>query len=119
MNALTTAAPPALVLFAAAAVCGATGRRRGHAVAVFAGLATVAWLLAVPAGLHLQTSLFGFEVVLFRVDPFSRSVGLAFGAIAAAASLYAYATGADGRQMAYAPADVGPLALTVAVTGRS
>ena len=107
MNALTTAAPPALVLFAAAAVCGATGRRCGHAVAVFAGLATVAWLLAVPAGLHLQTSLFGFEVVLFRVDPFSRSVGLAFGYIAAAASLYAYATDADGRQTAYALAYVG------------
>ena len=107
MTELATVAPPAVLVFVAAAVCLVVSRRTGHAVAIVAALATVAWIGLLPAGTHVRTSLFGFDVVLLNVDGVSRTVGLVFGYIAAAGSLYAYATDADARQATYALAYVG------------
>ena len=107
MTELATVAPPAVLVFVAAGVCLVVPRRAGHAVAIVAALATVTWIGLLPAGTHLGTSLFGFDVVLLNVDGVSRTVGLVFGYIAAAGSLYAYATDADARQATYALAYAG------------
>ncbi len=107
MSGLLTAVPPAALLFALAGVVLALPRRAGHLVAVAGTLAAAAWLLAVPGGSHLPTSLFGFEAVLFNVDVYSRLLGATFGFIAAAGVAYGYATGADRRQTALALAYLG------------
>ena len=106
-DALLTAVPPALALVALALAVATLPRRSGHAAAVGGGLAVAAWTLAVPAGAHVATPLFGFDAVLFHVDAYSRVLGATLGFAAAFGAAYAYATGGDRRQTAYALAYVG------------
>ncbi|WP_137285385.1 proton-conducting transporter transmembrane domain-containing protein [Halorussus salinisoli] len=106
LDALTTV-PPAIALFGLAVAVVILPRRVGHAVAAAVAIGTCGWLLAVPAGTYVRTSLFGFEVVLFSVDVYSRLLAVAFGFIAAAGTGYLFATGGDRRQTAYALAYVG------------
>jgi multicomponent Na+:H+ antiporter subunit D len=50
------------------------------------------WMLVVPAGTHLDTTFFVFQVVLFDVDPVSRFMGTTFALIATVTIVYAYAS---------------------------
>ncbi|WP_276300103.1 proton-conducting transporter membrane subunit [Halorussus lipolyticus] len=101
------ALPPAGFLLAAAPVAGASSRRVGHAVGVVAGLLVFGWSLAVPAGRHFPTTLFGFDAVVVAVGPLSRTVGVVLGFIAAVNVVYAYATDAPRSTTAYALAYTG------------
>lgn len=106
--------PPAAIVLAAAVLAGLLPRRPAHAVGLIAAgsAAAVSWL--VPAGAHLQVTLFGsFDAVLFNVDEFSRLMGLIFGAIGMVAVLYSYASDADSRQTSFALAYVGVSLATV------
>ncbi|MFB6303862.1 MAG: Na(+)/H(+) antiporter subunit D, partial [Haloferacaceae archaeon] len=107
MTAALAAVPPYALLFALALAAVALPRRAGNAAAVVGALAAAAWLLAVPAGAHLPTTLFGFDAVLFHVDVYSRLLGATLGLIAAAGVAYGHAAGADRRQTAYALAYLG------------
>ena len=104
---LPTALPPAVVLFALAVVTDRLPRRLGHVLAVLVSLSLAAWLLTVPAGLHLRTTLFGFEVVLFAVDIYSRLLGVTLAFVATVGVGYTFAVGDDRRQTALALAYVG------------
>ena len=112
---LLTAMPPWLPVFAAAAVVALVGRhtgrgggrRAGHVFAAVTAAGVAGWLYVVPAGAHLGTRLFGFEVVLFAVDPFSRAVGLVLAVAAVANVAYAHGTGASTRATATALCYVG------------
>jgi len=104
---LPTALPPAVVLFALAVVTDRLPRRLGHVLAVLVSLSLAAWLLTVPAGLHLRTTLFGFEVVLFAVDIYSRLIGVTLAFVATVGVGYTFAVGDDRRQTALALAYVG------------
>jgi len=104
---LLTALPPELVLFALALLIPLLPRRVGASLAVVASLATAGWLLLVPAGAHVPVVLFGFDAVLFHVDPYSRLLGATFGLVAAVAVAYTVATDGDRRQVALALAYVG------------
>jgi multicomponent Na+:H+ antiporter subunit D len=101
------ALPPAAVLLVAAVLAAALPRRAGAAVGTGLAAAAVPWLAVVPPGPHLRTRLFGFEVVLFNVDPLSRTVGLVVAFAAAAAVVYGYGTGAPRRQSALSLAYLG------------
>ncbi|WP_251330748.1 Na(+)/H(+) antiporter subunit D [Haloplanus pelagicus] len=102
-----TAVPPGLLVLAAALVTGVAGRRLGHLVGGLTTALVTVWVWIVPAGTHLPGTLFGFDAVLFRVDPFSRVVGLVFAFIATVAVGYSWATDANERQTAYALTYVG------------
>ncbi len=97
-----TAVPPGIVLLAVAALVAFLPRRAGHALGVVAAGVTVAWALAVPAGVHVRAAFLGFEAVLLYVDEFSRLMGLIFGIIGVVAVLYSYASEAEGIQTAFA-----------------
>ncbi|WP_435333245.1 proton-conducting transporter transmembrane domain-containing protein [Haloarchaeobius sp. TZWWS8] len=107
MSSPLVAASPAFLLFGLALAVQFLSRRTGASVGVLGGIATCVWVAAAPAGTHLQTSLFGFDAVLFAVDPYSRLLGMTFGFVAAVATAYAYATGADRRQRGLVLAYVG------------
>jgi len=110
---LLTAVPPHLLFLAAALVGLLTADRRVVAGAgALAALVALPWLLVVPAGAHLPVRLFGatpfgFEAVLFAVDPVARPVGAVFALVALANTLYAYATGSSTRLLAAALLYVG------------
>ncbi|MFD1646809.1 proton-conducting transporter transmembrane domain-containing protein [Haloarchaeobius litoreus] len=104
---LLTAVPPGVVPFGLALVVPRLPRRTGTALAVVASLATAGWLLLVPAGAHVPVVLFGFDAVLFHVDPYSRLLGATFGLVAAVAVAFTVATDGDRRQVALALAYVG------------
>ena len=99
--------PPALGFLAAAAIAAGVDRRVGHAVGAVVATATLAWVFAVPAGAALPARLFGFDVVVVAVDPFSRAAGGVFAFVALADVAYSYGTGASGRETATALAYVG------------
>lgn len=101
MSALT-ALPPATAAVLLAVGVLALPRRVGHTAAVLGMVGTSWWIATVPSGLFLETTLFGFEAVLFNVDAYARLLGIALGVIAAVGTGYLYATGADRRQTAYA-----------------
>ena len=94
--------PPFLPVLLAALVVPLLGRRAGHALGIVATAAVVPYVWFVPAGEHLPTLLFGFDAVLFAVDPVSRLMGLIFGFIGAVAVGYSWASDADIRQTALA-----------------
>jgi multicomponent Na+:H+ antiporter subunit D len=109
---LVTSVPPALVFLTVAFVAATTGRRASHALGGIVSLTALGWILTVPSGTHLSLRAFGappfgFEVVLFAVDPVSRAVGLVFALVALANVTYAYGAGASARQTATALAYVG------------
>ena len=108
---LSTAIPPALVFLVAAAVA-TLDRRVAHAAGALASLATLPWILTIPAGTYISLRIvgmspFGFDVVLFAVDPISRAVGAVFALVALANVLYAYGTGTSAQVTATALAYVG------------
>jgi len=102
-----TAVPPAVLVLAAAAVLPVASRRVGHAAGALAAAAVVPWSWLAPAGAHLPVRPFGFEAVLFNVDPFARLMGVIFGFIGAVAVVYSYASDAPNVQTGYALTYVG------------
>jgi multicomponent Na+:H+ antiporter subunit D len=99
--------PPFVPVLLAAVLLPFLGRRTGHALGALASAAVVPYVWLVSEGAHLPAKLFGFDVVLFNVDPFSTLMGLIFGFIGAAAVLYSYASDADNLQTAFALSYVG------------
>ncbi len=99
--------PPGLVVIAVALVLPVLSRRVGHALGALVTLGTVGWVALVSEGVFLSVQFLGFDAVLFNVDTLSRLMGLIFAFIGAIAVTYAYATGADNRQTAFALGYVG------------
>jgi multicomponent Na+:H+ antiporter subunit D len=99
--------PPFLPVLLAAVLLPFLGRRLGHALGVLATAAVVPYVWFSPEGQHLGTRLFGFEAVLYNVDPFSTLMGVVFGFIGAVAVLYAWQTEASALQTAFALSYVG------------
>ncbi|MCD2201131.1 Na(+)/H(+) antiporter subunit D [Halobacterium sp. KA-4] len=99
--------PPFVPVLVAALLLPFLGRRVGHALGALASAAVVPYVWLVSDGVYFQTQLFGFDAVLFNVDPFSTLMGLIFGFIGAAAILYSYASGAENLQSAFALGYVG------------
>ena len=99
--------PPFVPVLLAAVLLPFLGRRTGHALGALASAAVVPYVWLVTEGAHLPAKLFGFDVVLFNVDPFSTLMGLIFGFIGAAGVLYSYASDADNLQTAFALGYVG------------
>jgi multicomponent Na+:H+ antiporter subunit D len=106
-SAIPPVVPPFLPVLLAAVLLPLLGRRLGHALGVLATAAVVPYVWFSPEGAHLATRLFGFEAVLYNVDPFSTLMGVVFGFIAAVAVLYSWYTEADARQTAFALGYVG------------
>ncbi|MFD1589427.1 Na(+)/H(+) antiporter subunit D [Halorientalis brevis] len=102
-----TTLPPVAVFLAAALLVAVVPRRPGAIAGATVAALVVPWLLLVPAGSHLQTRLFGFAVVLFNVDPYSRTVGLILAFVTAVAVTYGYGTGGSRRQVALSLAYLG------------
>jgi multicomponent Na+:H+ antiporter subunit D len=108
MEVLTTI-PPFVYVLVAALLVPFVSRRVGHALGVLATGIVVPLAVFTPEGTHWSVKLFGaeaqqfgFEVVLFNVDEFSRLMGIIFGFIGAIAVLYSYASDAPNKQTAYA-----------------
>mgnify|MGYP000418682981 CR=1 FL=1 len=95
--------PPFLPVLLAALVIPFVSRRVGHALGVLATAAVVPYVWLTAEGTHLdEIMLFGFETVLYNVDPFSTLMGLIFGFIGAVGVLYAYYSDASSLQTAFA-----------------
>ncbi|WP_134672065.1 Na(+)/H(+) antiporter subunit D [Halorussus marinus] len=99
--------PPFVPVLLAALVLPFVGRRLGHALGVLATAVVVPYVWLVPEGTHLATRLFGFDAVLFNLDPFSQLMGLIFGFIGAVGVVYSWASDADSLQTAFALSYVG------------
>jgi len=108
---LLTVLPPGILLVIAAVLVPLLPRRWGPVVGVGLPALVVVWIAVVPAGSYLPARLFGFDVLLFRVDPLSRTVGLIQAFVAAAAAAYGFGTGASrrgiGLSLAYLAAGLG------------
>jgi len=94
--------PPFVPVLVAVLVLPFVDRRVGHALGVVASAAVVPYVWLTAEGAHLPVRLFGFEAVLYNVDPFSTLMGLIFGFIGAVAVLYSWFTDADSLQTAFA-----------------
>ena len=95
--------PPFVPVFVAALLLPLLGRRLGHAVAGLATFAVVPYVWLVDSGAHFaNVDLFGFETVIFNVDPFSTLMGLIFAFIGATGVLYSYYSDAEAIQTAFA-----------------
>ncbi|MBP1987899.1 Na(+)/H(+) antiporter subunit D [Halolamina salifodinae] len=95
--------PPFLPVFVAALLLPLLGRRLGHAVAGLVTFAMVPYVWLVDSGAHFtEFGLFGFETVIFNVDPFSTLMGLIFAFIGAVGVLYSYYSDAEAIQTAFA-----------------
>jgi len=94
--------PPFVPVLLAALLLPVLGRKLGHAVAGLLTFAVVPYVWLVDSGAHLQTQLFGFDAVLFNVDPFSTLMGLIFAFIGATGVLYSYYSEATALQTAFA-----------------
>ncbi len=79
----------------------------GHGLGVLVLGLLVGYVGVVPAGSYFETVLFGFDVVLFRVDAVTRLMGIIFGFIGAMAVVYAWASEASKVQTAIALGYVG------------
>ncbi|EMA42631.1 Na(+)/H(+) antiporter subunit D [Halococcus saccharolyticus] len=99
--------PPFVPVLLAAAVLPFLGRRAGHVLGIIATGVVVPYVWLTAGGQHLQVLLFGFEAVLYNVDPFSTLMGLIFGFIGAVAVLYSWYTEASSLQTALALSYVG------------
>jgi multicomponent Na+:H+ antiporter subunit D len=99
--------PPFLPVLLAALLLPFLGRRIGHALGILATGAVIPYVWLSSEGYHLPVSLFGFDAVLYYVDPFSTLMGLIFGFIGAVAVLYSWYTGATSLQTAFALSYVG------------
>ena len=94
--------PPFLPVIVAALVIPFVSRRVGHALGALATAAVVPYVWLTAEGTHLEVMLFGFEAVLYNVDPFSTLMGLIFGFIGAVGVLYSYYSDASSLQTAFA-----------------
>ena len=94
--------PPFVPVLLAALLLPFLGRKLGHAVAGLLTGVVVPYVWLVDSGAHFQTKLFGFDAVLFNVDPFSTLMGLIFAFIGAAGVLYSYYSEATALQTAFA-----------------
>jgi multicomponent Na+:H+ antiporter subunit D len=94
--------PPFVPVLVAALLLPFLGRKLGHAVAGLLTGVVVPYVWLVESGAQLQTKLFGFDAVLFNVDPFSTLMGLIFAFIGAAGVLYSYYSEATALQTAFA-----------------
>ncbi|WP_224447246.1 Na(+)/H(+) antiporter subunit D [Haloprofundus salilacus] len=101
MDALT-AVPPFVYVLVAALLLPFVPRRVGHGLGVVATAVVVPIAFFAPEGVYWAVQLFGFDVVLFNIDAFSRLMGIIFGFIGAIAVLYSYASDASNKQTAYA-----------------
>jgi multicomponent Na+:H+ antiporter subunit D len=99
--------PPFVPVLLAAVLLPFLGRRAGHALGVLATAVVVPYVWLSPAGQHVAVRLFGFEAVLYNVDPFSTLMGLIFGFIGAVAVLYSWYSEASSLQTAFALSYVG------------
>jgi multicomponent Na+:H+ antiporter subunit D len=99
--------PPFVPVLLAAVLLPFLGRRTGHALGALASALVVPYVWLVTEGAHLPVQLFGFDAVLFNVDPFSTLMGVIFGFIGAAGVLYSYASDAENLQTAFALGYVG------------
>jgi multicomponent Na+:H+ antiporter subunit D len=99
--------PPFVPVLLAAVVVPFLGRRAGHALGILATAVVVPYVWLSPGGQHLRVLLFGFEAVLYNVDPFSTLMGLIFGFIGAVAILYSWYSEASSLQTALALSYVG------------
>jgi multicomponent Na+:H+ antiporter subunit D len=99
--------PPFVPVVLAAVVLPFVPRRVGHVLGILATGGVVPYVWLTPDGQHFETMLFGFDAVLYNVDPFSTLMGLIFGFIGAVAVLYSLFTGAERRQTALALSYVG------------
>jgi multicomponent Na+:H+ antiporter subunit D len=99
--------PPFVPVLLAAVVLPFLGRRAGHVLGIVATGVVVPYVWLTPGGQHLAVRLFGFEAVLYNVDPFSTLMGLIFGFIGAVAVLYSWYSEASSLQTALALSYVG------------
>ena len=99
--------PPFVPVLVAAVLLPFLSRRAGHALGILATAVVVPYVWLSPGGQHVQVLLFGFEAVLYNVDPFSTLMGLIFGFIGAVAVLYSWYSGASSLQTAFALSYVG------------
>ncbi|MFB6268295.1 MAG: Na(+)/H(+) antiporter subunit D [Halobacterium sp.] len=99
--------PPFVPVLLAAVLLPFLGRKAGHALAGVLTAAVVPYVWLVDTGAHLPAKLFGFDAVLFNVDPFSTLMGLIFAFIGTVGVLYSYASDADNLQTAFALGYVG------------
>ncbi|WP_299264904.1 Na(+)/H(+) antiporter subunit D [Halorientalis sp.] len=84
------------------------GRSAAHALGILATVVVVPYVWLVPEGVYfMNVDLFGFETVIFRMDVFSRLMGLIFGFIGAVAVAYSLASDAEAVQTAFALSYVG------------
>ncbi|MDZ7746220.1 MAG: Na(+)/H(+) antiporter subunit D [Halobacteriales archaeon] len=95
--------PPFVPVILAAILLPLLGRKLGHAVAGVATFAVVPYVWLVESGAHFtNVDLFGFETVIFNVDPFSTLMGLIFAFIGGIGVLYSYYSDAEAIQTAFA-----------------
>jgi multicomponent Na+:H+ antiporter subunit D len=94
--------PPFVPVLVAALIAAVAPRKVGHAAGFLATAGVAVAALFAPAGVHVPMQLFGFETVLYQVDAFSRTMGVIFGLIGAAAVPYAHSSEADGMLTAAA-----------------
>ena len=95
--------PPFVPVILAALLLPLLGRKVGHAVAGVATFAVVPYVWLVDSGAHFTNfDLFGFETVIFNVDPFSALMGLIFAFIGGVGVLYSYYSDAEALQTAFA-----------------
>ncbi|KPN29541.1 putative monovalent cation/H+ antiporter subunit D [Halolamina pelagica] len=95
--------PPFVPVIVAALLLPFLGRKAGHALAAVLTGAVVPYVWLVDAGAHFtEFNLFGFETVIFNVDPFSTLMGLIFAFIGAVGVLYSYYSEAAPIQTAFA-----------------
>jgi multicomponent Na+:H+ antiporter subunit D len=99
--------PPFVPVLLAALVIPFLGRRAGHVLGIVATGVVVPYVWLSPEGPHLPVALFGFDAVLYNVDPFSTLMGLVFGLIGAVAVLYSWYSEASTLQTAFALSYVG------------
>jgi multicomponent Na+:H+ antiporter subunit D len=99
--------PPFVPVLLAAVLLPFLGRRAGHVLGILATAVVVPYVWLSPSGQHLGVKLFGFDAVLYNVDPFSTLMGLIFGFIGAVAVLYSWYSEASTLQTAFALSYVG------------
>jgi multicomponent Na+:H+ antiporter subunit D len=99
--------PPFVPVLLAAVLLPFLGRRAGHVLGILATAVVVPYVWLSPSGQHLGVKLFGFDAVLYNVDPFSTLMGLIFGFIGAVAVLYSWYSDASPLQTAFALSYVG------------
>lgn len=95
---------PVLVI---AGVMVVVNRDLGHFLGAVVLGVIVGYVGLVPDGSYYESMLFGFDVVLFRVDAVTRLMGIIFGFIGVMGVIYSWASDADKVQTAIAIGYVG------------